>query len=104
MRIQPGRSGDTSPPNLRQGGDHRRFPAHAVSDENAFLDMQLGQEVFQILGHRLVGQHWAVRAVAMVTGIYSQHLTGQGTVRALGMRRHGGKQVHSVSGAAPVPV
>lgn len=44
--------------------------------------MQLSQEVLQVLGHRLVGQHWAVRAVAMVTGIYSQHLTGQVTVRA----------------------
>lgn len=80
-------------PNLRQGGDHRRLPPHAVSDENALLNVQLSQEVFQILGHRLVGQHWAVRAVAMVTGIDSQHLTGQGTVRALGMRQQGGKQV-----------
>lgn len=77
-------------PNLRQGRDHRRLPAHAVSDENAFLDVQLSQEVFQILGHRVVGQHWAVRAVAMVTGVYGQHLTGQGTVRALGMRQQGG--------------
>lgn len=76
-------------PNLRQGGHHGRFPAHAVSDENAFLDMQLSQQVFQVLGHCLVGQHWAVRAVAMVTGIDGQHLTGQVTVRALGMRQLG---------------
>lgn len=33
-------------PNLRQGGDHRRLPTHAVSDENAFLNVQLSQEVF----------------------------------------------------------
>lgn len=33
-------------PNLCQGGHHRRFPAHAVSDENAFVNMQLSQEVF----------------------------------------------------------
>lgn len=86
---------DQVTPNLRQGRDHRRLPTHAVSDENAFLNVQLSQEVFQILGHRLVGQHWAVRAVAVVTGIDSQHLTGQGKVRALGMRQQGGKQVRA---------
>lgn len=75
--------------NLRQGGRHGRFPSHAVADEDALLDAQLGKEVFQIIRHRFIGQHWAVRAVAMVTGIYSQHLTGQGTVRTLGM---GGKR------------
>lgn len=75
--------------NLRQGGRHGRFPSHAVADEDALLDAQLGKEVFQIIRHCFIGQHWAVRAVAMVTGIYSQHLTGQGTVRTLGM---GGKR------------
>lgn len=67
-----------------------------MPDEDALLDMQLSQEVFQVLSHRLVGQHWAVRAVAVVTGIYSQHLTGQVTVRALGMRQQGWKPVHTL--------
>lgn len=70
--------------NLRQGGRHGRFASHAVADEDALLDVQLGEEVFQIIGHRFIGQFRAVRAVAMVTGIYSQHLTGQRTVRTLG--------------------
>lgn len=71
--------------NLRQGSRHGRFPSHAVANENAFLDAQLSKEMFQIFGHRFIGQHRAVRAVAMVTGIHSQHLTGQRIVRALGM-------------------
>lgn len=74
--------------NLRQGGRHGRFPSHAVPDEDALLNAKLGEEVFQVIGHRFVRQRWAVRAVAMVTSIYSQHLTGQRTVRTLGM---GGK-------------
>lgn len=78
--------------NLRQGGRHGRFPSHAVADEDALLDAQLGEEVFQVIGHRLIGQHRAVRAVTMVTGIYSQHLTGQRTVRTLGT---GGKRQQS---------
>lgn len=53
--------------------------------EDAPLDAQLSEEVFQVTGHRFVGQHRAVRAVAVVTGIYSQHLTGQRTVRTLGI-------------------
>ena len=56
-----------------------------MADEDALLDAQLGEEVLQIVRHRFVGQHRAVRAVAVVTGIYSQHLTGQRTVRTLGM-------------------
>lgn len=79
------RGGSTT--NLRQGGRHGRFPAHTVADEDTLLDAQLGEEVFQIVAHRFIGQHRAVRAVAVVTGIYSQHLTGQRTVRTLGMER-----------------
>lgn len=60
-----------------------------MADEDALLNAQLGEEVFQIVGHRFIRQRRAVRAVAMVTGIYSQHLTGQRTVRTLGM---GGKE------------
>lgn len=45
--------------------------------------------MLQITAHRFIGQLRAVRAVAMVTGIYSQHLTGQRTVRKLGT---GGKE------------
>lgn len=48
-----------------------------MADEDALLNMQLAEEVFQIAGHGLVGQHGGVGAVAVVTGIYSQHLTGQ---------------------------
>lgn len=75
--------------NLHQGGRHGSLPSHAVANEDALLDAQLGEEVFQIIGHRFIGQRWAVWAVAMVTGIYSQHLTGQRTVRIFGM---GGKR------------
>lgn len=63
-----------------------------MADEDTLFDAQLGEEVFQVIGHRLIGQHRAVRAVAMVTGIYSQHLTGQRTVRTLGT---GGKSQQS---------
>lgn len=73
---------------LRQGSGHGRFPSHAVPDEDALLDVQLGEEVLQIAGHRLVGQHRAVRAVAMVTRVYRQHLTGQRTVSTLGMGKN----------------
>lgn len=55
-----------------------------MADEDALLNTQLAEEVFQIAGHSLVGQHRGVRAVAMVTGIYSQHLTGQRIVKTLG--------------------
>lgn len=70
---------------LRQGGRHGSFSSHAVANENAFLNAQLSQEMFQVFSHGFICQHWAVRAVAMITGIYSQHLTGQRIVRALGM-------------------
>lgn len=60
-----------------------------MADEDALLDAQLSEEVFQVPGHGFVGEHRAVRAVAMVTGIYCQHLTGQRTVRTLGV---GGKE------------
>lgn len=56
-----------------------------MADEDAFLDAQLGEQMLQVAGHRFVGEHRAVGAVAMVTGVYSQHLTGQRTVRTLGM-------------------
>lgn len=56
---------------LCQGGRHGGFPAHAVADEDALLDVQLAEEVFQISSHRLVGQLGGVGAVTMVTGIYS---------------------------------
>lgn len=55
-----------------------------MADEDALLDVQLGQEVRHVVGHGFVGQHRAVRAAAMVASIYSQHLTGQRTVRTLG--------------------
>lgn len=67
--------------NLRQGGRHGCFPSHAVSNENAFLDVQLSKKMLQIISHRFISQHRAVRAGAMVTSIYSQHLTRQRTVR-----------------------
>lgn len=41
--------------------------------------------MFQITDHHLIGQLRVVRAVAMVTGIDGQHLTGQRTVRTLGL-------------------
>lgn len=56
-----------------------------MANENASLDVQLREEMLQIFGHRFVAQHGAVRAVAMVTGVHSQHLTGQRIVRAPGM-------------------
>lgn len=64
-----------------------------MANEDALLDVKLSEEVFQIAAHRFIGQHWAVGAVSMVTGIYSQHLTGQRTVRKLGTR--GGKSQQS---------
>jgi len=56
-----------------------------VTDEDTLVNVQLGEEVRQVVGHRFIGQLQTVRAVAVVTGIYSQHLTGQRTVRTLGM-------------------
>lgn len=56
-----------------------------MADEDALLDVQLAEEMFQIGGHRFIGQLRDVRAVTVVTGIYSQHLTGQRTGKTLGM-------------------
>lgn len=86
---------DSSATNLRQGRHHGCFPSHAVADENALLDAQLSEEMFQVFSHGFIGQHRAVGAVAMITGIYSQHLTGQRRVRALGVEwkeQRSGKQ------------
>lgn len=76
---------DSSATNLRQGHHHGCFPSHAVADKNALLDAQLSEEMLQVFSHGFIGQHRAVGAVAMITGIYSQHLTGQRSVRALGV-------------------
>lgn len=78
--------------NLHQGGCHGRLPSHAMSDQDTLLDAQLREEVFQITTHCFIGQLRAVGTVTMVTGIYSQHLTGQRTVRTLGMGERGNVQ------------
>lgn len=80
---------------LCQSGRHGCFPTHAVADQDALVDTELGEEVVQIIRHRLVGQHGVVRAVAVVTGIYCQHLTGQRTVRTLGLEKRRRESVHA---------
>lgn len=63
-----------------------------MADENTLLNSQLAKKVLQIAGHGLIGQYRAVRAVAMVTGIDSQHLTGQRTIKTLGIGKEGKRE------------
>ena len=60
-----------------------------MANQNTLLNVELGEQVLEIAGHGLVGQHRMVWAGTMVTGINGQHLTGQKMVTTLGM---GGKQ------------
>ena len=48
--------------------------SHAVANEDAGHQAQLGQEVLQILAHGLIAHVWAVRALTMVPSIHCQHL------------------------------
>lgn len=69
---------------LQQGRSHGDLAPHAVANQDALPDVQLGEQVRQVIGHRLIGQIGAVCAGTVVTGVDRQHLTGQRTVRTLG--------------------
>lgn len=72
LRVHTGCGGSLTHPLECQ--QHGRLASHAVANEDAGHEAQLGQEVLQVLAHGLVAHVWAVGAVTMVPCIHREHL------------------------------
>lgn len=66
-----------APADPLQGQRHGRLAPHAVAQEDALGDAQVGQELLHIHAHRFVAHQRAVGAAAVVPGVQREHLPGQ---------------------------